>query len=260
MSHYSAQITKKHNMVQMLKKQKHEKVVSRILDEIFSGLLKPGTKLPTEVQLSKQMGVDRTTLRVGLKQLESMHLLEIIQGDGVYVKDYIKTAGLDSLRMHILMQDQMDPRLVIDEFLFEDLWKFWTSVVPEIMKLSSGKSSPRDMKIRLALFEQAEESINDLDKLVEIEMKQQEYIVNLVNNTVLSLFFNSVYPLLKKMWEIIVDSVSKEDLEKYFKMKKFLFLQYVYDQKEITPEGIENYKRQLSIFFQKIKESYRHRR
>ncbi len=67
------------------------------MKQIYTSSLKPGNKLPTEKQLIEDLGVDRSSLRVGLKQLESMGVLDIRQGDGMYVKDYLKNAGIDFL-------------------------------------------------------------------------------------------------------------------------------------------------------------------
>jgi len=44
------------------------------------------------------MKVDRASLRIGLKHLELMNVLTIRQGDGIYVRDYMKGASIDFLR------------------------------------------------------------------------------------------------------------------------------------------------------------------
>jgi GntR family transcriptional repressor for pyruvate dehydrogenase complex len=75
--------------------QKHEKVVDSLAKDIFLGRLKPDIKLPTGKQLSEEMGIDRTSLRLGLKQPESMKVLSTRRGDGIYVNDYLKNAGVE---------------------------------------------------------------------------------------------------------------------------------------------------------------------
>ena len=86
----------------MVNKQSHQKVSTTLMRDIFFRKLKPGEKLPSERELADSMNVDRTTLRVALKQLEAMQLLEIRRGDGIYVKDFLKNAGIDFLRVAFL--------------------------------------------------------------------------------------------------------------------------------------------------------------
>ena len=47
-------------------------VVSEELQKlIVGGLLKPGEQLPSETELASQFGVNRSTVREGIRQLES---------------------------------------------------------------------------------------------------------------------------------------------------------------------------------------------
>lgn len=60
---------------------------------IHEHALQPGDKLPTEKELSQQLGIGRTSLREGMRQLEMVGLLASRQGKGVYLKE----VTLDSL-------------------------------------------------------------------------------------------------------------------------------------------------------------------
>jgi GntR family transcriptional repressor for pyruvate dehydrogenase complex len=70
----------------MANQQVPEKVVRILMRDIFNNKLKPGTKLPSAKEISMQMKVDLSSLRIGLKQLESMNVLDIKQGDGTMLK------------------------------------------------------------------------------------------------------------------------------------------------------------------------------
>jgi GntR family transcriptional regulator len=56
-----------------------------LLDRIESGELEPDDRLPSERELSEQLGVNRMTLRRALRMLEGQGLLARRQGDGTYV-------------------------------------------------------------------------------------------------------------------------------------------------------------------------------
>src|SRR5436190_17300722 len=52
---------------------------------IQSGELPPGTRLPTEQQLSAELGISRSGVREAVKVLESARVLDVRRGDGTYV-------------------------------------------------------------------------------------------------------------------------------------------------------------------------------
>jgi GntR family transcriptional repressor for pyruvate dehydrogenase complex len=62
-----------------------DRVAAMLADEIESGRLTTGDKLPTEVELVKQLGVSRTVIREAVSRLASAGLVEPRQGRGVFV-------------------------------------------------------------------------------------------------------------------------------------------------------------------------------
>lgn len=65
----------------------YEQIISQIRKRILSKALEPGNKLPTEVQLAKDFQVSRTVIREAMKVLETMGLIEVKHGSGVFVTD-----------------------------------------------------------------------------------------------------------------------------------------------------------------------------
>jgi GntR family transcriptional repressor for pyruvate dehydrogenase complex len=62
-------------------------VVARIRGVIEQGHLQAGDRLPTEAELSEQLGVSRTVVREAVSQLESLGLLNVRRGRGMFVGD-----------------------------------------------------------------------------------------------------------------------------------------------------------------------------
>ena len=52
---------------------------------IHSGLYQPGTQIPSEHELSRELAVSRVTLREALRELVREHLLIKVQGKGTFV-------------------------------------------------------------------------------------------------------------------------------------------------------------------------------
>lgn len=64
----------------------HDAVRNHLLDEIKSGRLQPGDRVPTENQLMDQFGVSRTTVRRALHDLELIGIIERSAGRGSFVR------------------------------------------------------------------------------------------------------------------------------------------------------------------------------
>ena len=62
-------------------------VVQRIREIIVEGGLRAGDRLPSELELVKQLGVSRTVLREAVKRLEPVGLVSVERGKGTYVGD-----------------------------------------------------------------------------------------------------------------------------------------------------------------------------
>jgi GntR family transcriptional regulator, transcriptional repressor for pyruvate dehydrogenase complex len=62
-----------------------EKIANHLLDLIREKRLKPGDKLPPERELAVEMQISRPVLREALRALAHMNVLEIHQGDGIYI-------------------------------------------------------------------------------------------------------------------------------------------------------------------------------
>jgi GntR family transcriptional repressor for pyruvate dehydrogenase complex len=62
-----------------------DRVAEVLTDEITSGRLSPGDRLPTEIQLVEQLGVSRTVVREAVSRLRNAGLVEPRQGAGVFV-------------------------------------------------------------------------------------------------------------------------------------------------------------------------------
>lgn len=64
-----------------------DEIVAQISDDIVSGALAPGQKLPTEQEQMEHFGVSRTVIREAISAMRSDGLLNSKQGIGVFVSD-----------------------------------------------------------------------------------------------------------------------------------------------------------------------------
>jgi len=226
----------------MAGKQVHQKVVNCLMRDIFANKLKPGEKLPPERELSKAMDVDRTSLRVALKQLESMNLLDIRPGDGIYVKDFLKHAGIDFLRLLFSQDDDASVELIGDKYVIDEVWEWWAAIFPEMVKLAARRLSARDLKAMGELFDKEMEAVNDRQLVVELEIAEQDLIATVANNMIMLLISNSSRPMRKKIVEIFINSIEKEALIDFISTKKNLMREYLLDPKADYDAAAEHYR------------------
>lgn len=68
------------------RRQLVDEVISQLQEQISLGEYKVGSKIPTEAELMRLLGVSRTTVREAVRVLANNGLLDVRQGDGTYVK------------------------------------------------------------------------------------------------------------------------------------------------------------------------------
>lgn len=233
-----------------MQSQRYEIVLKNLSNRIFSGQIKPETKLPTEVVLSKEMEVDRTSLRVALKQLEFLNVLDIRQGDGIYVKDYIKHAGIDFLRIIFSKKNSTDDAGsdILDAYMMDEILEFWIEFLPAMLRLVAEKYSPRDIRSLQDLYDEQLNLIENRWRLVEIEMQAQNRIAEISDNMVMRLVINSTLPLREKMMEIFYHGFDEAIIRKDIEMRKELFNTTFSGSNEKIAAAIESYKQILTSY------------
>lgn len=74
-----------------------EHIVDELINTIINGIWKPGSKIPTEVELAEAFGVGRNSVREAIKVLVALGLLTIRRSDGTYVADKFSEKMLNPL-------------------------------------------------------------------------------------------------------------------------------------------------------------------
>ena len=67
-------------------------ILNMITESILSGRLKPGDKLPTELELSNKLNVSRNSVREAIKMLSSLGVIEVKRGAGTFITQSLFTS------------------------------------------------------------------------------------------------------------------------------------------------------------------------
>jgi len=80
-----------------------ETVIEEIKTLLKNGQLRPGDKIPNELELSRIFAISRGPIREAVRALVALGILEIRRGDGTYISDSSPTTAVDHLLFHILL-------------------------------------------------------------------------------------------------------------------------------------------------------------
>jgi GntR family transcriptional regulator, transcriptional repressor for pyruvate dehydrogenase complex len=72
-----------------------ETIADELTRKIIQGRYAPGSRLPTEREMAESFQVTRHVVREALKRIHTLGLIEIRQGSGAIVQDYLETGGLE---------------------------------------------------------------------------------------------------------------------------------------------------------------------
>ncbi len=73
----------------------YDKIVSRIKEDINTGIFKAGEKIPAEPELMKLYAVGRSTIREAVKTLAMSGILHVQQGSGTFVSTNIQDVSIE---------------------------------------------------------------------------------------------------------------------------------------------------------------------
>jgi GntR family transcriptional repressor for pyruvate dehydrogenase complex len=112
------------------------KLVSAELERsILNGAFKPGAPLPTEKELSEQFGVNRSTIREAIRQIEQLGLVNRRQGRRLFVC----MPGVSALSSNLMRS------VLLQHVSFEDLWQVAMLLEPLAARLAAQAASASDL-------------------------------------------------------------------------------------------------------------------
>src|SRR5699024_6323484 len=87
-------------------------IVQIIKDNHINGSLKPSDKLPNETEMMEQLGVSRTPVREPIKILESIGVIQIKRGEGMFITNPLSHFTLNPLIFSLIMHSNNMDKLI----------------------------------------------------------------------------------------------------------------------------------------------------
>jgi GntR family transcriptional repressor for pyruvate dehydrogenase complex len=173
---------------------KHDSVSDAVLNQIetmiVNGILKEGTRLPSEREMSELMEVSRPKLREALKQLEDSGLVQVKHGEGSFIAKLtgaaLAPAFLDLYARHPLA--------------FYDYLEYRREQEGFAARLAAERATETDKEIIRSLLERMDSAheAEDSEAAQEADIDFHAAIVDASCNSTLIHMMASIYDLTKR--------------------------------------------------------------
>lgn len=130
-----------------------EILIERITNALINGDIKPGDKIPTEIEFSENLGVSRNAVREAIKVLVAFGVLEIRRSEGTFVvEDY-----------NPKLMDPMLYGLILSQHSMEELLETKLALANSIMYLAILNASDAQIAVLREKGEHFRKVMNDKD-------------------------------------------------------------------------------------------------
>ena len=181
----------------MEKKSLSQQTADRLYNMIVAERrMEPGEKLPNEVELARELGVSRTTLREALHALTSRNILEVRRGRGTFVSPqiaHINDYGFSDL-------DQLRGQL-------RDLFELRQIFEPSAARLACLRATPEEMAEILARGQAVDQCIRAGKDRTQADREFHAAIVRATHNE----FMMRLLPMINQAVETAVVSGEHKD-------------------------------------------------
>jgi DNA-binding FadR family transcriptional regulator len=116
----------------------YRKVATALMERILDRTLRDGDRLPSETELARQFGVNRSTVREAVRELESNGLLARRRGSKLLV---VTRPGAD----HVA--EGVSRALVLHDLTYLDIWEALTILEPPIAEMAARRRTDADLEL-----------------------------------------------------------------------------------------------------------------
>ena len=181
-----------------IKSIKRESVAEQIFEQlkanIISGELRPGDKLPTEMELCELYGVSRTSVRQAMTNLSSLGLVEARPGGGTFVKKADGSRIMDDLMLFTFLEGRS----------LTEIAEFRSILEPAVTRLACRKADPDDIESLSSIYRQMEEHSNDLEEFAKLDHRFHTEIARISRNPYIIRIYEALEEILDSAFSKIV--------------------------------------------------------
>ena len=156
----------------LIKRSLVDQALEQLRRRITEGKWAIGGRLPTEPELSAELGISRNTVREAMRVLAFCGLIEIRQGDGSYLRSMTDPLGAMRALSHCTLEQAQETRQILEV---------------EAIGLAAVRRTEADLSaMRDALKASAELYHGDLEAYISADLVFHKHLVDAAHNPALS--------------------------------------------------------------------------
>ncbi|MDF2813936.1 MAG: transcriptional regulator [Paenibacillus sp.] len=166
-------------------------VVSSIKELLLTKKVMPGDRLPTEMELAKQLSISRGPVREAMKILSALGIIEIRRGDGTYVSDKVGKVAFDPFLFNLILSQPDFNELKELRLLFEK----------DVIRLVIKNASDEDIQKLRRCYEGMNSLKNKVERkyeeLLEYDLEFHAILGQISKNTLIEKIYQFVMEYFK---------------------------------------------------------------
>ncbi|NVZ90045.1 FadR family transcriptional regulator [Pseudomonas yamanorum] len=156
----------------LIKRSLVDQALDQLRQRITQGVWAIGERLPTEPELSAELGISRNTVREAMRVLAFSGLIEIRQGDGSYLRSMTDPLGAMKAMSHCTLAQAQETRQILEV---------------EAVGLAALRRTDEDLvALRAALKASGDHYQGDLEHYISCDLVLHKRLVDAAHNPALS--------------------------------------------------------------------------
>jgi GntR family transcriptional regulator, transcriptional repressor for pyruvate dehydrogenase complex len=176
-------------------------VFEQLRNQIVSKAWPPGSKMPSENELARTLGVSRVSVREALQMLASLGLLQTRQGGGTFVKEYSGAVMLNPLF----------PMLALDKIGILDVLEYRRIVEKGTAALAAEKAGEKEIAELERLYAVMVERQGDAHAFAQADLEFHLALAKATGNPVIVKVNDIIKSILSASMDDIVHTLGTRD-------------------------------------------------
>lgn len=200
-----AKAARQPKLIPIARRSLSDAVFEQLRDQIVNGQMTPGSPLPSERLLCEALGVNRSSVREGLRRLQQAGLVSVRHGGASQVLDYRDSAGLDLLESLLFT-----PSGSFDADVIRSVLQMRSAIAPDVVRLAARRPSAALAKKLDAIVAAMHAAAGDLARLQSLALDFWEAIVAASDNVAYRLAYNSLRRTYDRCRELLQTVLADE--------------------------------------------------
>ena len=178
-----------------------QQVEDQIRTAIWTGVIKTGQKLPTEIALSREFGVSRSTIREALGSLVADGLIEKVPGagGGSFVR------SLDHHSFGAELGQDMENLLRLGSILYQEAADVRRMLEVPCVRLAAERGAGEELAEMRELIDQQKKVSYDDPQVPELDMRFHSLICQASGNRVAAAFVGALHQVTEPVRHLALD-------------------------------------------------------